>query len=624
MTSNLPSRLARVAPELEQVLTPGAGVSFRFVEQEIRRETVWVSMRDGTRLATDLYLPPGHTSPAVAIRTCYGRSLAKLAGALMALARSGYVVISQDCRGTGDSEPESWDYYVHEREDSVDLVDWITRQDWFGGFAGSCGGSYLGATQWCMGMHPAMSAIAPEVCGLGVAAHNVRCHMFLNAYARSVGKGADKLPTSFDELERVLLDETLAGGFFNEPLHQPFSAAVLAAHPRLRSLPLAQGKRWLWEHYCALPPAGRAALIKQATGTRDITVVDVEALTSVFGHDIPHDAHMIPSVDRAQVLRSLRAPALMITGWYDWFLDDALATWQLLQQEASEPVRSRSRLLIAPSAHLVPGYHEGDSDHPELRQVYRTQNLAPLLLRWYAAVREGSLDSWPVVTYYLMGANEWHSAPAWPPSQARDWTLYPGPEGSLSARQPTQSSDPDRYVYDPADPTPTVGGSIISAVYPAGSVDVSGVQKRADVLTYTTEAFERDIDVVGPVKLILFASSSAPDTDFVARLSDVFPDGRAIQLQSGILRARYRDLKGEPELLEPGRVYPLEIDLWATANRFKAGHRLRLDLSSADFPRFERNSNRGGALGDPVPAHQAIHRDSRYPSRLVLTVLLTG
>jgi putative CocE/NonD family hydrolase len=141
------------------------------------------------------------------------------------------------------------------------------------------------------------------------------------------------------------------------------------------------------------------------------------------------------------------------------------------------------------------------------------------------------------------------------------------------------------------------------------------------VLTYSTDVLEHDLDVVGPVRMILYASSSARDTDFVVRLSDVFPDGRAIQLQNGILRTRYRNSAGEPELIDPGKVYRLEIDLWATANRFKAGHRLRIDIASADFPRFDRNSNRGGESGGPVRAHQTIHHGPATPSCLVFSVL---
>ena len=203
----------------------------------------------------------------------------------------------------------------------------------------------------------------------------------------------------------------------------------------------------------------------------------------------------------------------------------------------------------------------------------------------------------------------------------RTRALYLGPSGTLTPERPSESWDPDIYKYDPTDPTPTVGGNIVSYVYPPGSVDVGEVQHRADVMTYTTAVLDRDLDVVGPLRLILYASSSAVDTDFSARLSDVFPDDRAIQLQAGILRARYRDPSREPELLEPGRIYCFEIDMWATANRFRAGHRLRLDVSSADFPRFDRNANRGGESGHPIVAVQTLYHDPQRPSHLLLPVI---
>jgi putative CocE/NonD family hydrolase len=220
-----------------------------------------------------------------------------------------------------------------------------------------------------------------------------------------------------------------------------------------------------------------------------------------------------------------------------------------------------------------------------------------------------------------MGAGRWCAADDWPPPEATDERLYLAPEGGLAAGPPAGDAAPDRYVYDPADPTPTVGGSIVSWVYPPGSVDVSQVQERPDVLAYTTPVLTRDVDVVGQLRFVLYASSSATDTDFAVRLSDVFPDGRAIQLQNGVLRARFRDLPGDPALLEPGEVYRLEVDMWATANRFAAGHRIRVDISSADFPRLDRNSNLGGASGAPIPAEQRIHRDPDRPSHLVLPVV---
>ena len=616
------TRLADVSPELEWLLTRGGEAPAKFAVSEIRCETVWMTMRDGVRLATDLYLPPTLPAPTIAMRAPYNRANDKIVGAFISFARRGYVVVSQDVRGTGDSEPDQWDYYMYEPEDGHDFVEWVKRQDWFDGFLGACGGSYVGQTQWCMAMHPSMSTIVPEVSGLGIAVNTAHIYMTLNAYARAVGKGEGKVVSvHYTDLERHILDETLAGGYFNEPLRQTFPEALLSRYPELKTLTPARAKQWLWEQYCALNGAERAAFVQHAMGTKSVSVVEVESLSAIFGHQISHDAHTLPSVRKADICRSLRAPVLMLTGWYDWCLNDAFATWEMLRREGEASVAARCRLIIAPNAHNVPGYHEGIEDHPELQHNHRVANHVGLLLQWYAAIRDGTTDSWPDVIYYLMGANEWRVARDWPPPESRQIALYLGSDGALMSQSPPQAAEFDTYTYDPENPTPTVGGSIVSAVYPPGSVDVSEVQKRSDVLMYTTQRLDSDLDVAGPLRLILYASSSAVDTDFVARLTDVFPDGRAIQLQSGILRARYRDLSGEPQLLEPGRVYRLEIDVWATANRFKAGHRLRLDISSADFPRFDRNANRGGEPGPPVKAVQRIYHDLEHPSHLLLSLL---
>lgn len=614
--------LANVAPELAGILArnilhtpPLHAVS------QLRCETVMVAMRDGARLATDLYLPPKLPAPTIAVRTPYSRSMDAYVGAFLSFARRGYVVVAQDCRGTGDSEPDVWDYLMYESDDGFDTVDWISQQNWFDGFLAACGASYAGSTQWAMALHPRMSTIVPDVAGLGIAHNTAHLHMLLNAYARAIGKGGEKIALPLFEIEQRMLQETLATGYFNEPIGKPLPEALLERFPTLRDMSRSAAERWLWEHYCSLTSRERAEFVRQAMETKAVTVVDVENLPAIFGHRISHDRHTLPRPEPQELCRSLQAPVMLRTGWYDWGLNDAFATWDLLMQAAPEPIRSQCRLFIGPHAHNAPGYHEGMAEHPELHHAYGATTTVEFLLRWYAAVREQRIASWPRVIYYLMGANQWRAADSWPPREARTVRLHLGADGSLGDEPPRCASEPDSYTYDPTDPPPTVGGSIISYVYPPGSVDVSEVQKRRDVLSYTTAPLERSLDVVGPLRLILYVSSSATDTDFSARLSDVFPDGRAVQLQSGMLRARYRNVDGDPELLEPGRIYRLEIDVWATANRFKPGHRLRLDVCSADFPRFERNSNRGGTQGPPIPAVQRIYRDVEHPSHLMICVL---
>lgn len=614
--------LVEVCPRLDSALKRSAiHTPAWFAPHQIGCTTQMIVARDGVRLATDVYLPPRLTAPTIVMRTPYGRAEDGNVGAFLSFARRGYAVVSQDCRGTGDSEPDAWDYYMYESEDGIDLVDWIVRQVWFDGFLGACGGSYVGQTQWCMAMHPHISTIVPEVSGLGVAVNTTRLHMFLNAYARSIGKGDDRVSMPLRELEGAMLSETLNTGYFNEPLYKPLPEAILNRFPAIKTLSQADAQDWLWKHYCSLTCAGRAELVKAIFDVQSVSIREVESLSSIFGHRISHDRHTIPHPRPEEVCRSLNAPVLLRTGWYDWALNDALATWQLIQGHAQATVASKSRLLIAPSAHNVPGYHEGVPGHPELHHAYRLPTNIEMTLQWYATVRNGALSEWPSVVYYLMGANEWRAADAWPPSGVRFMPLYLGKGGCLTREHPTVRPDPDRYTFDPDRPTPTVGGSVLSYVYPPGSVDVSEVQGRPDLVVYESDPLAEDVEVVGPLRLIIYASSSAPDTDFVGRVSDVFPDGRAIQLQSGALRARYRNATEEPQWLEPGKVYRLEIDLWATANRFKAGHKVRLDISSADFPRYDRNSNRGGDAGPPVPALQTIYLDPEHPSHLLIPVL---
>jgi predicted acyl esterase len=528
-------------------------------------------------------------------------------------------VVSQDCRGTGGSEPDYWDYFVYETEDGYDCVEWITQQDWYGGFIGSYGGSYIGQTQWPMAMHPRMSTIIPSNCALGVAPGTVRLYMFLNAFAQVMGKG-EKLAIPWTEMERYFEKETMAGGYFNEPLHKPFSAPLLKRFPDLRTMPPGHAQRWLWEQYCAMTSAQRAEFIKQALDIKIINSVEFGKLSSLFGQQVSAAAITIPYADPSEPCRRLHAPPLIRTGWYDWNVHETLATWETLRREAKPEVAERARLIISHCAHNMPGYQVGGDEHPELLRIPSSLDQVGLMTRWYNAVAQGTTARWPRVIYYLMGANEWRVASDWPVPEARQVTFYLGSNGSLTSEPPQLRSRPDPYTYDPTDPTPTVGGSIVSFLYRPGSLDVSKVQERSDVLTYTSATLEQDLDIVGRLRMILYASSSALDTDFAVRLSDVFPDGRAIALQSGMLRARYRNI-AEPEWLEPGRVYRFEIDLWATANRFKAGHRLRVDISSADFPHYDRNSNRGGDPGEPIAAMQAIYHDPEHPSHLVVSVL---
>ena len=259
-TGSASQRLSDIHPELASILKRGGILSPpRFEVSEISVETVMVPMRDGVgSRPTSICRPASGSDDRCphAVRAGVDHD----AGALMSLARRGFAILSQDVRGTGGSEPAERDIWVYEPEDGYDCVEWIGAQEWFDGFLGAAGASYVGQTQWHMALHPAMSTIVPEVSGLGIAVNTAHLHMFMNAYARSVGHGLDKVDVPYSELEALILEETLSSGTFDEPLHEPLSDEVLARFPELREPPPMERKRRLWERYCSpTAPHGRSS-----------------------------------------------------------------------------------------------------------------------------------------------------------------------------------------------------------------------------------------------------------------------------------------------------------------------------------------------------------------------------
>jgi putative CocE/NonD family hydrolase len=259
-----------------------------------------------------------------------------------------------------------------------------------------------------------------------------------------------------------------------------------------------------------------------------------------------------------------------------------------------------------------------------------------VMLRWYDAILKGEkngAEQEKPVKIFVMGKNVWREEDDWPLARAEKarYYLHSGGksnslrgDGALSTATP-QAEPADHWVYDPADPVPTVGGPLCcdSPHLAPGPRDQRPVEARDDVLLYTTPAFKQDLEVTGPVTLELYAGSSAVDTDFTAKLVDVWPNGLAQNLTEGILRARYRNSQEKPEMMNPGEVYKLTVDLWATSNVFLAGHRLRLEVSSSNFPRFNRNTNTGedpGRATRLIKATNTVYHDGEHPSALVLPV----
>jgi putative CocE/NonD family hydrolase len=336
-------------------------------------------------------------------------------------------------------------------------------------------------------------------------------------------------------------------------------------------------------------------------------------------------------------VENFEVPALHVGGWFDLFLDNGVRTYLAIRDRAAtEAARTEQRLIIGPWDHLnQEGVYHGRNFGPSAA-VYAA-DVYGAHLRFFDRHLRGNteVDTGPPVRIFVMGIDEWRDEQAWPlpDTEYVDYFLDGAGaantldgDGVLTTTPPT-SLAVDTIVYDPADPAPTLGGRIILPVpVGAGPVDQRPAEERPDVLCFTTPVLERPVEVTGHIRLVLHASSSALDTDFTGKLVDVFPDGRALYLTDGILRGRYRDSLEKAELLEPDRVYELTLDLSVTSNVFLPGHRIRLEVSSSNFPRYGRNTNSGGVIAedgvnDLVVATNRVFHGPGHTSRLVLPII---
>ena len=566
-----------------------------------------VPMRDGVVLKADVYRPAGASDlPTLVQRLPYDKELPALANFsfdVLRGAREGYAVVHQDTRGRYRSEGDFHPFF-DEAADGEDTVAWAAGQAWSSGRVGMVGASYFGATQWLAAGQapPALQALAPAVTGhdyhegwayqggafeLGFNLCWCLLSLGLGEVARGLGAGT----ASMEDFTRLI-----AANDVNDEL------------------------------YWRLPLTDQPAL---------------ERVAPYYAEWLAH-----PTYDdywRAIAPRerwgSITAPALNIGGWYDVFVGGTLANYVGMRRHGGSEAARRPGLIVGPWAHGNQG-----GAFPE--RLYGTMaadaafDLTGVQLRWFdrhlRGVDGGAQDA--PVRLFVMGADAWRDEQDWPLPDTRFTPFYlhssgransAAGDGVLSREEPGEEPE-DVYLHDPRRPVPTVGGQtflpglFISAN--AGPLDQRRVEARDDVLVYTTAPLERAVEVTGPIELVLRASSSAVDTDFCGKLVDVHPDGRAEILTDGILRARYRESMGELSLLEPGRPYELRIDLWATANVFGAGHRIRLEVASSNFPRFDRNTGTGGTIAQETEADlvQAVNRvfhDRARPSHVLLPLI---
>jgi len=555
---------------------------------------VAVPMRDGTRLRANVYRPPDGRWPVLLTRLPYGKDLPLGTAVLdpVQAARRGYVVIVQDTRGRLASEGD-WQPFVNEAADGVDTIAWAAQLPFSDGQVGMYGTSYFGFTQWSSAVldPPALKAMVPFLTWCdplnGLAFRGGALELGLNAHW-GLQMGLDGLVRRFGDDPRAL------------------GAAIAALCREIDQL----GPNG----YASLPLAEFGPLCRQPV------------LPGFFDRIAqPMDPGPLEPLTIAGKHNQVDVPTFNVGGWYDIFLADTIANFQ-----AMHALKRPTKLLIGPWSHTRYQNPIGELNFgfgAQLGFINLQADFGRLQLRWFdhwlKGIDTGMLAEAPI-RLFVMGANVWRDEQRWPLERARDTPFYLRTNGELSSDAPGAES-PDKYTYDPANPVPTHGGPLLMAPeFPTGPVDQRQIEARPDVLTYTTRPLERDTEATGPVRVQLWACSSAPDTDFVARLVDVYPDGRAYNLTDGIIRARFRDGTPAATLLEPGRPYVFDIDLWATSNVLKAGHRIRLQVCSSNFPRWDRNPNTGHEFGQDAElrvAQQTILHDAEHPSHIILPLL---
>ena len=539
------------------------------------QKDVLIPARDGVGLAAHIFLPKqGGPFPVILQRTPYGKPDDK-SGEIKHYCAAGYAVVAQDCRGRGRSQGQ-WEPFRYDADDGFETQEWIGHQSWCNGHIGTYGGSYVGWTQWSAASRGSryLTCMVPVV-PFADAYHDI-------AYLG----GAFQLSLCFGWGAGV-------GGLKIEPAKMATAYSFLPLNT--------------WDEQ----------------GDKRVFF-----LRDWIAHPTFDDYWRRRGID--EHFERVTVPALNIGGWYDIFSKPAFEHIAKVRRSSTNLLARRNQFVVmGPWGHGVGGQKLGEVDFGPSAKV----DLGKVQFDWFEYWLRGQntgVQDWPSYRIFVMGENVWRNESEWPPARTQftPWYLHGGGkattrsgDGSLSSSAP-EEEPADRFTYDPANPAPTKGGNNLVGTL-IGPFDQSTVEERTDVLVYTSAALEKAVEVTGPVKVVLHAASSALDTDFTAKLVDVFPDGKAYNLCDGILRARYRESMTKTALIEPGRTYRFEIDLWVTSNLFQPGHRVRLEISSSNFPRFDRNPNTGHDFGVDaamVKADQTVFHDRVRPSHVLLPI----
>lgn len=582
-------------------------------------DMVMMQMRDGVRLYALILFPkdrPRTHLPTVLIRTPYNWSERYFSPYVQSFLENGYAVVFQSERGRYFSEG-TYTYLVGSGSDGYDTVEWLTKQPWSNGKVGTFGCSSSAEEQHKLqGTHPpGLAAAVPMGSGAGIG--KVGPYNEMGNFYRG---GA---------VQMLWFQWYYSLGYTYRPL---FPADLS------RETMIKLHRFWNLDPETLTPPP-------IDTGVRTLPINTIMTQMGAMPSDLDNFINRLPNdprwknVDFGGEEDRASAPILMINSWYDMSIGPNVSMFEYqVKNAATEAARRNSSMIIAPTLHCEEGRVEsehtivGERDMGDARFDY-----VGLTQKWFDHFLKGldnEVTSQPKVRAYMMGVNQWRSYKSWPPEQVAYVSYYLDSDGRanslygdgrLSSSKPAKPGT-DGFTYDPLRPVPSLGGSIccFSSTIAGGSFDQSSVEMRNDVLVYTTPPLTDALEITGPVKVSLYLSSDRSDTDLTVKLLDVYPDGKAYNLDESIQRTRWRGGWDKPVFLIPGQVSRVEVGPLVTSNAFLPGHRIRIEVSSSNFPHFERNLNTGGNNydeKDPLVAHNVIHHGPEYPSVIVLPVI---
>lgn len=568
-----------IASELDEIKTLLSDLNLRLVEGIQRSSNIMVPMRDGVRLATSLYLPveDDERYPVIYIRTTYGGYQFHR---IKHFVNHGYAVIVQHVRGRYVSEGRYESPYWTAGRDGYDTIDWVVSQPWSNGKVGTFGCSYLGESQIILAAENHPNHIAMIASGAGGA----------------IGKAKDRYGY-FGVFENGVLNLASSLGWFT---------AEGAKHSKITERPVDYEDR-MRANIGHLPIKDVAKkMVPYETGFDDLISHPLtDSWWDKQGYISPQDQFSVAT--------------LHINDWFDQTAHNTFKLAEHMAENALHPRAKSQHVLIAPGNHCTAGkLKEGPVQTGELEFTYTGKNFSRLYLDWFDYwLKDQSKDLPPRFEYFLIHSEQWQASREWPPSSTEEQRMYLLPSQglapvSLAASTNTSLEPPyDQFVYDPLNPVPTVGGPICCTYHPEdrpGPIDQTTLKARQDILVYTSESLSQDMNLVGSAKVVLYVSTDAKDTDFTVKMVDQYPNGKAYNLQDGVVRLRYRNGIDRPSSVEPGRIYRIELEMRPIAYRFKQGHKIEFHVSSSNFPRLARNLNTGNHEYDDSTVVKATNR----------------